>query len=64
MRLTVPLALLGMLASYCASAGDLAPPGSPAPTMKTMQEVYDQVAQANRAAGGGDALLFYPPSHQ
>lgn len=60
MRRVTPLLLLGILASIIASAGDLAPPGSPAPTMKTMQEVYDQVAQANRAAGGGDALLFYP----
>jgi hypothetical protein len=52
--------IIGLVVSLGASAGDLAPPGSPAPTMKTMQEVYDQVAQANRAAGGGGALLFYP----
>jgi len=47
-------------AAGSAPAGDLAPPGPPAPTMRNLQEVFEQVAQANRAAGGGDALLFYP----
>lgn len=49
-----------MLAPGLAFSGDLYPPGSPAPTMKNLQEIYDQAAQANRATGGGDALLFFP----
>ncbi len=60
MRQLMLLLLLGVFASWSVSAGELAPPGAPAPTMRTMQEVYDQAAQANRARGGGDALLFYP----
>ncbi len=49
-----------MLAPGLAFSGDLYPPGSPAPTMKNLQEIYDQAAQVNRAAGGGDVLLFFP----
>ncbi len=60
MRSSALVFLLCLCISISAVAGNLAPPGPPAPTMKTMQEVYDQVAQANRAAGGGGALLFYP----
>lgn len=54
------LLLLVASATVGASAGDLAPPGSPAPTMRSLQEVFDQIAQANRATGGGNALLFFP----
>lgn len=60
MHRVIPLLTLGLFPAWCASAGDLVPPGPPAPTMRSMQEVYDETAAANRAAGGGDALLVYP----
>lgn len=52
------LALL--LAAWHAGAGELSPSGAPAPTMKNLQEIHEQAAQANGAVGGGNALLFYP----
>lgn len=48
------------LSSGLALAGDLIPPGAPASSMKTLQEVYDQAAQGIVAAGGGDGLYFFP----
>ncbi len=49
-----------LLAPGISMAGDLYPADAPAPTMKNLQEIFDQAAQANRASGGGDALLFFP----
>lgn len=59
MRSALAAAVFAFSAGF-AFSGDLDPPGSPAPTMKNLQEIFDQAAQANRAQGGGDTLLFFP----
>lgn len=61
---SIPRGALMTVVCLCAGgsalAGDLFPPEAPAPTMKNLQEIHDQAAQANRAVGGGNALLFFP----
>lgn len=47
-----------------ARAGDLTPPGAPAPTMKTLQEIWDRLGsletqmQSQRSENAGQALLL------
>lgn len=60
MRPAFLLALMVFTGALGAFAGNLSPPGAPQPTMRTLQEIFDEVSEANRALGGGDALLFYP----
>lgn len=48
------------MVSIAAFAGELAPPGGPAPSMPNLQAIYDQVSETNQAVGGGQSLLFFP----
>ncbi len=56
----VLLMAAGMVIAGTTFAGDLYPSGPPAPTMKSLQDIYDQAAQTYRAVRGGDSLLFFP----
>lgn len=61
MLISAFLLLVILLSAATVVAGELSPPpGPPAPTMKTLEEVYNQAAQANDAAGNGRTLLVYP----
>lgn len=56
MILAVSLTLLNLGAAW---AGELWPTDVPGPTMRSLQDIYDEVAQLNAAVGGGDKLLFF-----
>ena len=57
MKLTLLIAVLAM--SGLLLAGDLNPPGPPAPTMVTLQQIYDRVgAGVAGAAGTGQTGCF------
>lgn len=56
-RLFILCALLG---ACSALAGELDPPGAPAPTMHSLEEIYDEAHEANKAVGGGEAMLVFP----
>lgn len=55
MNKTTPLLIAGLAVLVSAQAGDLDPPTPPAPTMVTLQEIYDKAASCN---GGGFCGVF------
>jgi hypothetical protein len=60
MYLMPGLVLVCLAVSANGRAGELNPPGAPAATMHSLEEIYDQVSQLNSAAGGGPAQFFFP----
>ncbi len=56
-KLGMGLVLAFVLVAGGVLAGDLTPPGPPGATMKTLQEIYDNIENVQGVFTGGDALV-------